>query len=59
MRTALSLLVLCLGSLSGWAQPLPPPPPNQGIPFDAIALALVVIAVGYGSYMLRKNAQEV
>lgn len=56
MRIVATLFLFCLSSLSVWAQPLPPPPPNQSIPLDSIWVAFIMLAVGYAAFKLKSRS---
>lgn len=51
----LSVVLVVVSAGAAFAQPAPPPPLNE-VPFDALAILLMVAGAGYGaSRMLKKD----
>ena len=53
------LVVFVITSVSSFAQPLPPPPPNLAVPLDVVVAVLVVASVAYGVRKLRRGAKVI
>jgi len=51
-------IVLVLVSTCVFAQAPAPPPSLNDVPFDALALLLVVVSLGYGAFRLRSKSVQ-
>ncbi len=54
-KTIITFAAVVIGTLSGYSQPLPPPPPNSAIPLDVVVGVLLVGGVLYAVRKLSRG----